>query len=179
MYYSGGTGFANEYLKVIGETYDDEVYTGDLKVVKGTKIIGNTTTASISEGLVIPACSDPAKYQASWDFISWVATEGQKYIAKTQTVVPVAEKTLFSDDFIGNSSITYGKNFYAVAKTSLSAGRGDWAYFENGAWVSKWSSDFNDKVRKGEMTLDAFYKANGGIGKSDLNNMYCIVKGIR
>ena len=179
VYYSGGTGFANEYLKVIGETYDDEVYTGDLKVVKGTKIIGNTTTASISEGLVIPACSDPAKYQASWDFISWVATEGQKYIAKTQTVVPVAEKTLFSDDFIGNSSITYGKNFYAVAKTSLSAGRGDWAYFENGAWVRKWSSDFNDKVRKGDMTLDAFYKANGGIGKSDLNNMYCIVKGIR
>lgn len=179
VYYSGGTGFANEYLKVIGETYDDEVYTGDLKVVKGTKIIGNTTTASISEGLVIPACSDPAKYQASWDFISWVATEGQKYIAKTQTVVPVAEKTLFSDDFIGNSSITYGKNFYAVAKTSLSAGRGDWAYFENGAWVSKWSSDFNNEVRKGEMTLDAFYKANGGIGKSDLNNMYCIVKGIR
>ena len=179
VYYSGGDGFANEYLKVIGETYDDEVYTGDVKVVGDAKIIGNTTTASISEGLVIPACSDPAKYQASWDFISWVATEGQKYIAKTQTVIPVAEKTLFSDDFLNNSEITYGKNFYAVAKTSLSAGRGDWGYFENGTWVNSWSTDFNEKVREGKMTLSKFATNNSAKGKTDLDNMYCVIKGIR
>ena len=179
VYYSGGDGFANEYLKVIGETYEGEVYTGDVKVVGDAKIIGNTTTASISEGLVITACSDPAKYQASWDFISWVATDGQKYIAKTQTVIPVAAKTLFSDDFLNNSEITYGKNFYAVAKTSLSAGRGDWGYFENGTWVNTWSTDFNDNVREGKMTLTDFLTANGAKGKTDLNNMYCIIKGIR
>lgn len=179
VYYSGGDGFANEYLKVIGETYDNEVYTGDVKVVGDAKIIGNTTTASISEGLVIPACSDPAKYQASWDFISWVATEGQKYIAKTQTVIPVAEKALFSDDFLNNPEITYGKNFYAVAKTSLSAGRGDWGYFENGAWVSSWSDDFNNSVRKGSMTLSAFALGNSSTGKTNLDNMYCVIKGIR
>ena len=179
VYYSGGNGFANEYLKVIGETYDNEVYTGDIKVVGDAKIIGNTTTASISEGLVIPACSDPAKYQASWDFISWVATDGQKYIAKTQTVIPVSEKALFSDDFLNNSEITYGKNFYAVAKTSLSAGRGDWGYFENGTWVNSWSADFNEKVREGKMTLSKFATDNSAKGKIDLDNMYCVIKGIR
>lgn len=179
VYYSGGTGFKNEYLKVIGETYDGSVYTGEIKEVNGTKIIGNTTSASISQGLVISACSDPEKYQASWDFISWVATDGQKYIAKTQTVAPVAEKTLFSDDYIGNEAITRGKNFYAIAKTSLSAGRGDWGYFENGSWVNNWSSDFNQRVRKGTMTLSAFETAHNVQSRADLNNMYCIIKGIR
>ena len=179
VYYEGGTGFANEYLKMIGETYDNEVYTGDVKVVGDAKIIGNTTTASISQGLVIPACSDPAKYQASWDFISWVATDGQKYIAKTNNIAPVAAKTLFSEDYAYNSSINYGKNFYAVAKMSVSAGRGDWGYFENGSWVDNWSSDFNGKVRKGTMTLSAFNAANNARGKANLNNMYCVIKGIR
>lgn len=179
VYYSGGTGYANEYLKVIGETYEGKVYTGDIKVVDGTKIIGNTTTASISQGLVISACSDPSTYQASWDFISWVATDGQKYIAKTKTVAPVAEKTLFSEDYVENPEITQGKNFYAVAKTSLSAGRGDWGYFENGSWVYNWSNDFNNKLRKGTMTIADFCTAHNTLSKNDLNNMYCIIKGIR
>ena len=179
VYYSGGTGYANEYLKVIGETYEGKVYTGDIKVVDGTKIIGNTTTASISQGLVISACSDPSTYQASWDFISWVATDGQKYIAKTKTVAPVAEKTLFSEEYVENPEITQGKNFYAVAKTSLSAGRGDWGYFENGSWVYNWSNDFNNKLRKGTMTIADFCTAHNTLSKNDLNNMYCVIKGIR
>lgn len=179
VYYSGGTGYKNEHLKVIGETYEGKVYTGDIKVVNGTKIIGSTTSASISQGLVVSACSDPATYQASWDFISWVATEGQKYIAKTRTVAPVAEKTLFSDDYIGNEKITYGKNFYAVAKTSLSAGRGDWGYFENGAWVTNWSNDFNNSLRKGGMTITRFLELHEEASRNDLNNMYCVIKGIR
>ncbi len=172
-------GFKNEYLKVIGETYGDEVYTGELKVVNGTKIIGNSTSASISQGLVIPACSDPEKYQASWNFISWVATEGQKYIAYTKTVAPVATKTLYSDDYMGNENIANGKNLYAVAKTAENAGRGDWGYFEGGKWVRDWSSDFNGNVRKGTMTLSAFETANGADAKKALNNMYCVIKGIR
>lgn len=180
VYYSGGTeDFAHEFLKVIGETYDGEVYTGELKVEDGTPIIGNTTSASISQGLVIPACSDPEKYQAAWDFISWVATDGQKYIAQTQTVAPVAEKTLLSEDYAYNTQLNYGKNFYAIAKTSLSASRGDWGYFENGSWVYNWSSDFNGKVRKGTQTLTDFLNAHGADGKNDLNNMYCVIKGIR
>ena len=62
---------------------------------------------------------------------------------------------------------------------SVSAGRGDWGYFENGSWVDNWSSDFNGKVRKGTMTLSAFNAANNARGKANLNNMYCVIKGIR
>ncbi len=178
-YHNGGDDFAHEYLKVIGETYDDQEYTGNIKEVNGTKIIGNSTTASISQGLVIPACSDPDKYQAAWNFISWVATDGQKYIAYTKTLAPVATKTLYSNDYMGNESVAHGKNLYAVAKMSENAGRGDWGYFENGTWVTSWSEDFNGNVRKGTMTLNAFEEANGADAKSALNNMYCVIKGIR
>ena len=179
VYYSGGTGFANEYLKVIGETYDNEVYSGDLKVVNDTPIVGNSTTAAGTEYLCIPACSDPEKYQASWDFISWVATDGQKYIANNGTVAPVAQDVLFSDDYVGNSSINNNKNYYAIAMMSKNAGRGDWGYFESGTWVTNWSNDFNGFVRKGTMTLSAFLNARGTNAKIELNNMYCIIKGIR
>ncbi len=175
----GKDGFANEYLKVIGETYDGKVYTGELKKVNGTPIVGNTTSASISEYLVIPACSDPAKYQAAWDFISWVATEGQKYIAKTQTLAPIAKDVLFSDDYSFNSEINKGKNYYALAMMASNTSRGDWGYFENGRWVSNWSDDFNQKVRKGNMTLSAFLAARGSNAEEELNGMSCVIKGIR
>lgn len=174
----GKDGFANEYLKVIGETYDDVVYTGDLKVVNGTPIVGNSTTASISQALAIPACSDPEKYKAAWDFISWVATEGQKYIAKS-TAVPVAVDTVFGEDFAKNTQLAQGKNLYAVAKMSVNSGRGDWGYFENGTWVSDWSDMFNNEVRKGTRTLSSFESVKAAGAKTALNDMYCIIKGIR
>ena len=178
VYYDGGTGYANEYLKVIGETYDGVVYTGDIKKVNGTPIIGNTTTASISKALVIPACSDPEKYQAAWNFISYVATEGQKYIAKT-TTVPLSEKVLFGDDYVKNAEISKGKNLYAVAQASLSSGRGDWGYFKDGEWVNNWSNTFNDYVRRGTKTLTEFENEKAAIAKTAVNNMTSIIKGIR
>ena len=108
-----------------------------------------------------------------------MATEGQKYIAYTKTLAPVAAATLYSDDYMGNESIAHGKNLYAVAKTSQNAGRGDWGYFEGGKWVRDWSSDFNGQVRKGTQTMSEFVAANGTIAKNALNNMYCVIKGIR
>lgn len=187
VYYEGGNGFKNEHLMVIGEKYDlngdgnvgdDEVYTGEIKKVNGTPIVGKSTTASISQALAIPACSDPAKYQAAWNFISWVATEGQKYIAKS-TAVPLAQDVVFGEDFAKNESIARGKNLYAVAKMSVNAGRGDWGYFENGSWVRNWSSDFNDYVRLGTMTLSKFESNKKESAKTALDAMYCVIKGIR
>lgn len=178
VYYNGGEDYAHEYLKVIGETYDGTVYTGDIKKVDGTPIIGNSTTASISKALVIPANSDPEKYQASWDFISWVATEGQKYIAKT-TGVPVASKTAFGEDYAKNTEISRGKNLYAVAKMSANAATGDWGYFTNGEWVSNWSSMFNDEVRRGRATLSKFENSKSQNAKDAVNDMVSIIKGIR
>lgn len=179
VYYDGEETIDNEYLKVIGEEYDGEVYTGELKVVDGTPIVGNSTTASISEYLVIPACSDPEKYQAAWDFISWVATEGQQYIAKNGTVAPAAKDVLFSDAFAYNEEINRGKNYYAVAMMANNTGRGDWGYFESGQWVTNWANDFNGYVRRGTMTLSEFSEGHGASAKEELNNMYCVIKGIR
>lgn len=180
VYYSGNDAndFKNEHLKVIGETYDGEVYTGDIKKVDGTPIIGSSTSASICQALAIPACSDPEKYQSAWNFISWVATEGQKYIAKT-TTFPVAVETAFGADFAKNDEISQGKNLYAVAKVSVNAGRGDWGYFENGSWVTNWSNPFNEEVRRGKKKLSAFEQERAAAAKTALNDMFCVIKGIR
>ena len=186
-YYKGSESFANEHMRIIGETYNDLVtgenptglYTGALKKVNDTPIVGNATTAGHTQGLIIPACSDPAKYQAAWDFISWVATEGQKYIAKTVNLAPVARDTLFSADFADNAELNKGRNYYAVAMASYNAGRGDWGYFENGSWVTDWSNDFNAEVRTGKWTLSRFATAKSEQAKDALNNMYCVIKGIR
>ncbi len=182
----GKAGFANEQLLVIGEKYDldgdgqaDDVYTGELKKVDGTPVVGKTTAASITQALVIPACSNPEKYQAAWDFISWAATEGQRYIALTDTLAPVSQKVLFSEHYAYNQELSRGKNFYAVAMASTDIGRGDWGYFEDGGWVTDWANDFNNHVRRGDMTLSAFYAANGAKAIKALNDMYCVIKGIR
>ena len=187
VYYSGDETFANEYLRVIGESYDDLVtadnpegiYTGELKVVDGTPIVGNSTTASISEYLVIPACSDPEKYQAAWDFISWVATEGQQYIAYTGTVTPMAQDVLFSDAYAYNSEVNGGKNYYAIAMMAANTGRGDWGYFESGSWVTNWANDFNGYVRRGTMKLTDFLNDHKDSAKQELDNMYCVIEGVR
>ena len=174
--HEGKDGFANEYLKVIGETYDGEVYTGALKVVNGTKIVGKQATASISEGLAIPACSDPDKYQAAWNFISWVATEGQTYLAKAGTIAPVARDVLFSDKFAYAEN---DRNMYAVAVASANAQRGDWGYFESGQWVTDWANTFNQRVRRGLMTISDFDNECNAAAAKALDNMYCIIRGIR
>lgn len=186
-YYKGSASFANEHMRVIGETYEDlktsdnptGLYTGALKKVNDTPIVGNTTTAGHTQGLVIPACSDPEKYQAAWDFISWVATEGQKYIAQTGNLAPVAHDTLFSADFAYNAELNKGRNYYAVAMASYNAGRGDWGYFENGSWVTDWSNDFNGEVCTGKWTLSYFASQRATQAKNALNDMYCVIKGIR
>jgi len=178
VHYVGEETYANEYLKVIGETYGGKEYTGDILKVNGTPIVGNSTTASISQALAIPANSDPAKYQASWKFISWVATEGQKYIAKT-TGVPVASKAAFGEDYAKNTAISKGKNLYAVAKMSVNAATGDWGYFRSGEWVSNWSDMFNDEVRRGKATLSKFEKEKAENAKTAVNDMVSIIKGIR
>lgn len=172
----GKDGFANEYLKVIGETYDGDVYTGELKVINGTKIVGKQATASISEGLAIPACSDPDKYQAAWDFISWVATEGQTYLADAGTIAPVAKDVLFSDKYAYAQN---DRNMYAVAVASSNAQRGDWGYFESGQWVTDWANIFNNRVRRGLMTISAFDSECHTAAVNALDNMYCIIRGIR
>lgn len=179
VYYAGGNDFEHEYLKVIGETYSEEKYTGELEIVDGTPIVGTNATSTASFALVIPTCSDPAKYQASWDFISWMASaEAQKIMAaNTMFYTPVQSSVAFND-FLKNT--TYGtRNFYPCALAAQQGDVGDWGYFEDGSWVNDWSNDFNDKVRFGDMTWTAFLTAHTQEGKTALNAMVIRIKGSR
>ena len=158
VYYEGGTDFGHEYLKVIGETYDDAVYTGELKEVDGTPVVGNLTIHDGATALVIPERSDSSKYEAAWKFIRWAAgPEGQAILAKTGNVVPNQDSIALSDTFY---SVGGGKNFYAAALMSRGSDVGDWGYFENGEWVTDWSDDFNNRLRTGIDTLSTFLANN-------------------
>ena len=167
--------FRREHLKVIGETYEGVEYTGELKKVNGTPIVGNTTTLGGTVGLFIPVCSDPARYQAAWDFISWTATDGQEYIAKIDTLGPVSKDACYGD----YATSSDGRNHYVLGDMSYNAGTGDWGYFESGGWVTQWANVFNGKVRKTDMTFTDFLKQCAAKGESSINNMYCVIKGIR
>ena len=160
VYYDGTESFASEYLKVIGAVNpgDTEAYTGELATEGETEIKGNLTTGDGVKALVIPARSDPEKYDAAWKFIRWAAgPEGQAILAKTGNVVPNQDSIALSDTFY---SLNDAKNYYAVAIMSRASDVGDWGYFEDGEWVTDWSDDFNNKLRMGTQTLSAFLSAN-------------------
>ena len=115
-------------------------------------------------------------YQAAWNFISWVATEGQTYLADAGTIAPVAKDVLFSDKYAYAQN---DRNMYAVAVASSNAQRGDWGYFESGQWVTDWANIFNNRVRRGLMTISAFDSECHTAAVDALDNMYCIIRGIR
>lgn len=155
--YQSGDGFNGEYLKVIGDTYDGEVYTGELKTENGTPIVGADTCASSSVcALVIPSNSDPDTWQASWDFISWAATEGQQYIAKSQLYIPAQSDVALGDTFTGDEAVSHGYDIWVAARNMQGYKVGDWGYFEDGSWVTSWSNAFNTEVRYGTMTVSDF-----------------------
>ncbi len=162
---NGEEGFANEYLKVIGETYDGEVYTGELAVDEetGTPYVGRATGFAGMTALVIPERSDASLKDAAWKFIRWAASaEGQAYVLQTGDV-PNQTSLAFSDDFL---NIGNGKNYWAFAFQAQNANIGDWAYFENGEWVNDWSGSFNNQLRAGYMTIDAFMEKDGAAATS-------------
>ncbi len=176
----GNNGFGNEYLKVIGESYDGTTYTGELDEENGTPIVGKKTDCGYFYSLVVPACSDPNKYQASWDFISWVAsTEGQSYIAKTSNVMPLDSDVLKSDTFLNQTFNNRSLDLNTFASVANDLSMGDWGYFESGEWVTRWANNFNQKVRYGTQTLTDFESQNSSVAKEDLNGMKIIIKGIR
>mgnify|MGYP001850861522 CR=1 FL=1 len=160
VYYDGEESFANEYLKVIGAVNpgDTEAYTGELATDGTTEIKGNITTSDDARALVIPARSDPEKYDAAWKFIRWAAgPEGQTILAKAGNIVPNQDTVAMSDSFY---SLNDAKNYYAAAFMSRTSDVGDWGYFEDGEWVTDWSDDFNSRLRMGTQTLSAFLLAN-------------------
>jgi len=166
VYDNGGT----EYLKVIGETYDGAVYTGDLHYEGDTAIVGEAATESEAAGFFLPANTKNKNYEAAFKFASWAAgPEGQAILAKGNTMVP--------------NQISYGlgeyakaeertiPNMWAGAYLAQKADIGDYTYFTSLTWITEWSMTFNSDVREGKMTLTDFVAAKKSVADTGLKGM--------
>lgn len=56
---------------------------------------------------------------------------------------------------------------------------GDWGYFENGEWVTDWSSDFNNRLRMGIDTLSDFLANNQEMAQTACAETTIRIKGWR
>ncbi len=157
-------------VKVIGETYGGEVYTGELKKVNGTAIVGRPATSSLNSAICIAKNSLPSEYEASFKFASWLAgPEGQKLICKGNATVPNQSSVAMSSDFLNSSR--YIGNAWAAVFANKNADIGDWSYFDEGSWVTAWADMLNTDVRAGVKTLTAFFNAKKSVANNALKEM--------
>lgn len=54
---------------------------------------------------------------------------------------------------------------------------GDWAYFENGKWVTDWAGYFNNQVRFGYMTLNDFLALKKQIADDTIGVVNIVIEG--
>lgn len=171
--YVGGSTYqkdGNEYLKVIGETYDGSVYTGDLHYEGDTAIVGECTTASAAAGFFLPANTKNKNYDAAFKFISWAAgPEGQAILAKGNTQVPNQTSSGMGDYATAEERIV--SNMWAGAYLAQKADIGDYTYFTSVTWITEWSTTFNSDVRQGNMTLSDFISAKKSVADTSLKGM--------
>ncbi len=166
VYDNGGT----ECLKVIGETYDGAVYTGDLHYEGDTAIVGEATTASEASGLFVPANTKNKNYDAAFKFASWVAgPEGQAILSKGNTMVP--NQTSYGLGDYAEAEERAIPNMWAGAYIAQKADIGDYTYFTSLTWITEWSQTFNSDVREGKMTLTDFIAAKKQVADTTLKGM--------
>ncbi|MBQ2987229.1 MAG: hypothetical protein IJE23_07090 [Tyzzerella sp.] len=165
-YTKGGT----EYLKVIGETYNGAVYTGDLHMEGDTAIVGEAATESDGKGLFIPANTKNKIYDAAFKFASWVAgPKGQAILAKGNSAVP--NQTSYGLGEYATSEDRIISNMWAGAYMAQKADIGDYTYFTTVTWITEWSQTFNSDVREGKMTLTDFINAKIEVANTSLKGM--------
>ena len=178
--YVGGSTYTEngkEYLKVIGETYDGVVYTGELHMENGTPIVGEAATESESIGLFLPKNSKNKNYDAAFKFASWVAgPEGQTILAKGNKYVP-NQTSIGMGDAYNSSSDRIISNMWAGGFLAQHAEIGDYAYFTSTTWITEWSVPFNTTVREGNMTLADFFARYQDTANNLLKGMTLRIKG--
>ncbi len=171
--YAGGSTYTNggeEYLKVIGETYDGVVYTGELHYEGDTAIVGRATTANLGNGLLVPKNTENKNYDEAFKFASWVASlEGQKILAKNNAIVP--NQTTYGLGEYAESEDRATPNMWAGAYVAQEAEIGDYTYFTSITWITEWSQAFNQDVREGKMTLTEFIAAKKELADHALKGM--------
>ena len=165
-----------EYLKVIGETYNGEVYTGQLHMENGTAIVGEAATASEGSGLFLPANTKNKNYDAAFKFASWVAgPEGQAILAKGNRYVP--NQTDFGMGEYADSADRLLSGMWAGAYMAQEADIGDYTYFTSLTWITEWSMAFNKDVREGKMTLTDFIAKKQDAANTGLKGMRLRIMG--
>ena len=177
--YVGGSTYEKggvEYLKVIGETYNGEVYTGELHVENGTPIVGEAATASEGSGFFIPANTKNKNYDAAMKFVVWAAgPEGQAILAKGNKYVP--NQTSYGLDEYSKSADRLIPNMWAGVYMAQEADIGDYTYFTSLTWITEWSMTFNSSVREGAMTLTEFIQQKQDVADTGLRGMRLRIQG--
>ena len=177
--YVGGSTYTNggkEYLKVIGESYDGQVYTGELHVENGTPIVGKATTASEAAGFFLPANTKNKNYDAAMKFVTWAAgPEGQAILAKGNKMVP--NQTAYGLGEYADSADRLVSGMWAGAYVAQEADIGDYTYFTSLTWITEWSMAFNSDVREGKMTLTDFIAQKQEAANTGLKGMRLRIMG--
>ena len=177
--YVGGSTYTSgnkEYLKVVGETYDGQVYTGELHMENGTPIVGEATTENQVAGLFLPANTKNKNYDAAFKFASWVAgPEGQKILAKSNKMVP--NHTSYGLNEYAKSEDRLIPNMWAAAYMAQKADIGDYTYFPSLTWITEWSQAFNKDVREGKLTFSAFLVQYQDAANIGLQGMRLYIEG--
>lgn len=177
--YAGGSTYqknGKEYLKVVGETYDGEVYTGQLHMENGTPIVGEAATAIEANGLFLPANTKNKNYEEAFKFASWVAgPEGQAIVSKGNATVP--NQSTYGMNEYATSSDRLIPNMWVGAFAAQKADIGDYAYFTSITWITEWSMTFNSDVREGNMTLDRFLADKQDVADLNLRGVRLRING--
>lgn len=177
--YVGGSTYTSgnkEYLKVVGETYNGQVYTGELHMENGTPVVGEATTENQVAGLFLPANTKNKNYDAAFKFASWVAgPEGQKILAKSNKMVP--NHTSYGLNEYAKSEDRLIPNMWAAAYMAQKADIGDYTYFPSLTWITEWSQAFNKDVREGKLTFSAFLVQYQDAANIGLQGMRLYIEG--
>ena len=171
--YEGGSTYEKdgvEYLKVIGETYEGEVYTGQLHMENGTPVVGISSTASEATGLFLPVNTKNKNQDAAFKFASWVAgPEGQAILAKGNRYIP--NQVDYGMGEYADSTDRLIPNMWAGAYVCQNAEIGDYTYFTSLTWITEWSMAFNKDVREGKLTIADFIAQKQDAADNGLKGM--------
>lgn len=142
-------------LKVIGKEYDGVEFTGEVKEVNGTPIVGKLSGSSQNFGWAIPANS--SRKDAAWKFLQYLTSaEGQSYFVANDAGAPSVSSYINSPEYYDKDNKKCD-NYRAISIMVEACTIGDWSYFENGKWISDWSLELNGPVRNGETSLTEFF----------------------
>ena len=147
-------------LKVIGKEYDGVEFTGEVKEVNGTPIVGKLSGSSQNFGWAIPANS--SHKDAAWKFLQYLTSaEGQSYFVANDAGAPSVSSYINSPEYYDKDNKKCD-NYRAISIMVEACTIGDWSYFENGKWISDWSLELNGPVRNGETSLTEFFDHQQG-----------------